>query len=474
MYPVSELWLEIVAHPDHTFKSRVKINIGTAASPVYETYSDTKVRGISTNLCLFSDDEPTVGSCLAGEISVQMYLEESEINAIPRMAEVIPEVQAVSGEQESEWIPQGHYFIDTRETAISDGGQLTFSIHGYDAMLKTEGDYPSTSHDWPANVSTVVNDIATAIGAGIDLRTLEIISENNFSVEFSGAFSMREVLSGIAARYAGNWVMNYDGELLLVRLAGIPKETRYLVDRVDNPITFGTNESGDMIKASGNPASFSNGAGDLFTMIRVTVPVSQSGSGTASPSNVRAFVGYTSATFNVSATQSGGESYSMSWSDTLYGGYAEVVNGTVLYEYPALVITNDNKSIIEMISSGHFAIRNQNTGAYKPSSSTADNIWSNVFRSYAASGATNRCYLNNAGDIMFDTATAYSSVDALVAGIPGITFVYKARKPVLYQIMQDEIHALTQEIPSLEGQNYVWSNRGSVDVVCGKETRILV
>ena len=50
---------------------------------------------------------------------------------------------------------------------------------------------------------------------------------------------MREVLSQIAAMYAGNWIMNYDGQLLLVAVNGIPPETNYLIDSQYDAITFG-------------------------------------------------------------------------------------------------------------------------------------------------------------------------------------------------------------------------------------------
>ena len=50
---------------------------------------------------------------------------------------------------------------------------------------------------------------------------------------------MRETLSNIAAMYCGNWVCNYDGNLLLIAVNSIPKETNYLVDNYGFAITFG-------------------------------------------------------------------------------------------------------------------------------------------------------------------------------------------------------------------------------------------
>ena len=50
---------------------------------------------------------------------------------------------------------------------------------------------------------------------------------------------MREVLENIAAMYAGSFIMSDTGELLLVTMFGIPKETSYLIDNVGFAITFG-------------------------------------------------------------------------------------------------------------------------------------------------------------------------------------------------------------------------------------------
>jgi len=157
---------------------------------------------------------------------------------IPRMALVEPYVRATDGEQTSEWIPQGKFYIDTREVTNNDDDLPVLSLHCYDAMLKTEADYPSTTHNWPYADTDVVQEIATTIGVGVDDRTWDLMTQN-YQISLPAGYSMREVLSNIAGMYAGNWIMNYDGDLLLVAVNGIPPETNYLVDNIGDAITFG-------------------------------------------------------------------------------------------------------------------------------------------------------------------------------------------------------------------------------------------
>jgi hypothetical protein len=157
---------------------------------------------------------------------------------IPRMAKVRPWVRVTDGTTYSEWVPQGAFFIDTREVTQNDDGLDVLNLHAYDPMLKTEADYPSTSHSWPYSDINVVREIASTIGVGVDARTVDLMT-SNYQIGLPAGYSMRETLGNIAAMYAGNFICNYDGDLLLVPINSIPPETNYLVDQVGNAITFG-------------------------------------------------------------------------------------------------------------------------------------------------------------------------------------------------------------------------------------------
>lgn len=227
MYSVSQLWKIIVSEQEHWFDVKVSIN-GVE-------YPQTQIFEITTDLRMFTENQPKVGGCLASELKLRILTPSA---TIPRMAQIVPYVRATDGVNTAEWIPQGVYYIDTREQTQNDDGLDILTLHAYDAMLKTETDYPDTTHAWPYPDTSVVQEIASALGVGVDERTFDLMTQN-YQISLPAGYSMREVLSNIAAMYAGNWIMNYDGDLLLVAVNGIPPETNVLVDNVGDAITFG-------------------------------------------------------------------------------------------------------------------------------------------------------------------------------------------------------------------------------------------
>ena len=143
------------------------------------------------------------------------------------------------GNRYSGWLPQGVYYVDSIEEDADDDDIKWLKIHGYDALLFSEQDYPANSAlSWPATDVDVVKEIASAIGVSIDRRTFDLMTDGNM-VEYPGQYSCREVLGYIAAMYAGCFIMNELGELRLVCFWDIPKETRYLVTNQGYAITFG-------------------------------------------------------------------------------------------------------------------------------------------------------------------------------------------------------------------------------------------
>ena len=231
MYDVSSAWINLLAAQNHKFETSIAIGVETAENG----YENNVPLDVSVEYRTFSENQPTVGGCLSAELNVKMLKPDA---AIPRMAMVRPYVRVTDGTQYSEWVPQGVFYIDTRETTRNDDGLDVLTIHAFDPMLKTEADYPSTSHAWPTRDTAVVQEIANTIGVGVDARTYDVMT-GNYSINTPAGYSMREVLSNIAAMYAGNWIMNYDGDLRLIGLAELPEETNYLIDQAYDAITFG-------------------------------------------------------------------------------------------------------------------------------------------------------------------------------------------------------------------------------------------
>lgn len=248
-------------------------------------YGMDKIVSMRTSSALF-DGAVSVGNTIAGTIDVSLI---ASSNSVPTMAELRPYVRAVNDSQQSEWLPKGVYYIDTREYDKETG---VLYLSGMDAMLKGEQDYMTSGAQgtWPAVDINILCDIAdrlelgddefTAIASpsgnpknqgwyyksgnnyyltsntsavsgttyykrsntGIDSRTLPLIN-NAYKVQYPGygeeAYTVREVLGFIGAFYAGNWIINEKGQLRLLVLGDIPSETFYLITEDGDRITLG-------------------------------------------------------------------------------------------------------------------------------------------------------------------------------------------------------------------------------------------
>lgn len=210
----------------------VRILVGSSGPD--SGFDESVLISVKTALRMFSKDTPSIGDCVSSEIDVSLLQPAAHI---PRQARLVPYVRLTDGARSSEWLQQGVYFIDTRASSGSDRVKK-MTLHGYDAMLKAEADYPPSSLQWPARDIDVVREISEAMGVAVDARTVAIMTRG-YRIEYPGDYSQRETLGYIASLYAGCFVMSDLGELRLVQLAGIPPETRYLVTGNGQAITFG-------------------------------------------------------------------------------------------------------------------------------------------------------------------------------------------------------------------------------------------
>lgn len=193
--------------------SAIRVNYGSPGSAFRE---DMLLEdGMITSLNVFPGGAPSVGGCICGEIDVELRLPATNI---PKRARLIPYVRLTDGERTSEWIQKGVFYADTRDKDPRETIS-TLTIHGYDAMLRAEADYPAESQlDWPAADIDVVREIAAAMGVGVDKRTLDAMTRK-YKIQLPTGYSQREVLGYIAGSYAGNFVISDLGELLLVQIA---------------------------------------------------------------------------------------------------------------------------------------------------------------------------------------------------------------------------------------------------------------
>lgn len=198
-------------------------------------YDQTILISLGTESRVFGEETPTVGCCVAGEIDIEML---KPVGEIPKQARLVPYVRLTDGTRCSEWIQKGVFYLDTRQKKEDGSSIEKLVIHGYDAMLKAEQDYPASKLSWPAKDISAVREIAEFLDVSVDSRTVALMTRG-YRIQYPARYSCREVLGYIAAMYAGCFVMSDLGELRLVALNSIPSETRYLIAEGGQPITFG-------------------------------------------------------------------------------------------------------------------------------------------------------------------------------------------------------------------------------------------
>ncbi len=225
MQTTSATYQTILGTDGHWFETKLLIN-GV-------TYDKTALVSMSTSHAMF-DSTPKIGHAIAGEIAVSLLVPSADI---PTMAELKPYVRACTASQQSEWLPQGVYYIDTRSETKNEYGANVLSIHGFDAMLKTEqmynGRITGTSTD-----AQMVAEIAYQIGVSVDTRTNTLMNKA-YAIPFPVGYTYREILGYIASMYVGSFIMTEEGKLRLVSILELPAETNYLTDNMGDAITFG-------------------------------------------------------------------------------------------------------------------------------------------------------------------------------------------------------------------------------------------
>lgn len=257
MQETSALYRSLLADENHWFETSVVIGesgdlvteagdrilfggnaIVVSRSGADSGYTESQIFSIRTSIFMFQED-PTVGQAIAQEIELKMMNPAGDI--VP-MGLVAPYVRVCNETDKSEWIPQGVFFIDTREISDNHADLVTLTIHGYDAMLRAEQYYHDTGAlNWSSGtVSDVdmVSEIASIMGVEVDTRTFDLMT-GNYQISLPTAYTLREILSYIASMYIGCFIINEVGQLRLVSLLELPEETSLLIDNAGDCIVFG-------------------------------------------------------------------------------------------------------------------------------------------------------------------------------------------------------------------------------------------
>ena len=288
MQDTSPLYRQILSDPGHYFEVSVVIGeigdlvtefgsrilfggtaILVARSGPESGFWGSQIFSMKTSSRMFGND-PEIGQAIAQEIELQMLQPAGDI---PPMAQVVPYVRVCTDSLQSEWLRQGVFYIDTRETTASYDGLQVLTLHGFDAMLKTEQDYADTGIDWPATDIDIVQEIATKIGVTVDPRTVALMTAG-YTYPLPAGYTLREMLGYIASAYVGCFIITEDDQLRLVSLLELPPETNYLIDNAGDAITFGIDREGSEVTVSGGRiASFeTEGVCDISELSATIVP----------------------------------------------------------------------------------------------------------------------------------------------------------------------------------------------------------
>lgn len=207
MKATSALYKTIFADPAHEVEHKVTI--------AGVTYSMDKLITISTPSQIF-DGGPGIGTAVSRELELEFIPE----GTIPTAATVSVFTRLLLGEQASEWLNMGTFYIDSR--AYDETGDV-LSLHCYDAMLKTEFVYLDKHDDqdkassWPQSVRTLYQTIADDIGVDINIILMQSISAM-WCIPYPGNNTARTILCQIAAALGGNWVITDNGVLTCKKL----------------------------------------------------------------------------------------------------------------------------------------------------------------------------------------------------------------------------------------------------------------
>ena len=255
MRETSELYKRLLADDGHVKESRLIIG-GTV-------YDESHIVSLSTTEPLFAADTIAAGGAVAREIDFVAFLDES----VPKRAQIVHEVRLRVGNEVSEWLQKGVYYIDTRRLDPLTG---VTTVHGFDAMLMAEQPWhPADPDDFPMSMQKALEETAAILKIALDPRNAYKTGDD-YKVDYPVAdgsapeeqqadgLSIRQVWRWIAGAMGGNFIINDLGELRLVPLNALPGNTGYLVTEAGQPITFGSTR----ILVADNAGSSANVEGD--------------------------------------------------------------------------------------------------------------------------------------------------------------------------------------------------------------------
>lgn len=231
MLTTSDAYKRILADQRHHKEFKVRID--------GKEYGHDHIISLATSHRLFAEDTLSLGGTVAGQIT--LILRDAPVFPLAAKMEIF--VRLVSGQDVSEWLPHGVYFIDTRSVDYTTG---CVTLNGYDILMMMARPWePDQRLSFPLPMDTAVNEFCKLFSCELDERTT---ISHTYTIDYPTSdpqsdtgenYTFRDILGWIAAAHAGNWIVTYEGKLLLIGIGDEPEETYYIISEHGKPINFG-------------------------------------------------------------------------------------------------------------------------------------------------------------------------------------------------------------------------------------------
>ena len=156
---------------------------------------------------------------------------------------------------------------------------------------------------------------------------------------------------------------------------------------------------------------------------------------------------------------------------TVYGGTLTINpdrTGTLVVDR-SIDDVDSATNIIRNASSSYYLIASASP-RIKITTVAEATILSNKYKSELSANRA-ICFLNPGGNIRFNTAGEYNSVEEMFTAEGPFQFVYPLATPITYQLTESEISAI---LTTLYGTNNIWSDAGDITVEYPVDTKLYI
>ena len=159
-----------------------------------------------------------------------------------------------------------------------------------------------------------------------------------------------------------------------------------------------------------------------------------------------------------------GTTYTSSLGTTVYGGSLDLTTGVLTVTHG--IVQSGSASDYERNNGTQYYLKAAAASGIKSPSAAEATVMSDRFKQ-VLSGASGVAYLNTGGNIRFNTADSYNTVQDMLDAVGTIQFVYPLATPTTTQLT-------AEEITTLLGNNVISASSGSVNVIYRADTKMYI